>query len=263
MARDADGSDREAPRGEGRNRNRGSGRDTPFVVPREAIYFLLLQRSRYRWQPLYRLFSLVGLGGVYKQRITRSFIEARRAEVIGRKYQRDVNATLDLVKDHLPTGLEAAVDVGGGIGGLCLALWRRYPASLKRLYLLDRSEVSPEYYTGFEEKAAFYNSLAVGRRFLLENGVPDEVIRTVDAARDPFPPGPLDLVISTLAWGFHFPVSTYVEEARAALKPHGVVILHIRKETDGEEVLAQHFREVERIDEARRSHLVVARGPRS
>jgi SAM-dependent methyltransferase len=247
------------------NRETSSGplnSDSPFRVPREAIYFLLLQRSRYRWQPLYRLFSLVGLGGLYKQRMTRSFIEARRAKIIGRKYQRDVNATLDLVEDHIPAGPEAAVDVGGGIGGLCLALWRRYPDTLNRLYLLDRSEVTPEYYTGFQKEAAFYNSLAVGRRFLLENGVPEEVIRTVDAARDPFPPGPLDLVISTLAWGFHFPVSTYVEQARRALKPDGAVILHVRKDTDGEEVLARHFGEVERVQEARRSHLVVARGPR-
>lgn len=238
------------------------GAGDPFHVPREAVYFLLLQRSRYRWQPLYRLFSMVGLGGLYKQRVTRSFIEARRAATIGRRYQRDIERTLDLVQPHLPARIEAAVDVGGGIGGLCLGLWRRFPSTLRRLFLLDRTEVTPTYYTGFRKEAAFYNSLDVGRRFLLENGVPPEVSRTVDAADEPFPDGPLDLVISTLAWGFHFPVSTYVEEARRALSREGALILHVRKGTDGEEVLATHFGEVRRIEENRRSHLVVATAPR-
>jgi len=235
---------------------------TPFHVPREAIYFLLLQRSQYRWQPLYRLFSLVGAGSFYKQRVTRSAVEARRARVIGRRYQEDVDRTLDLVREHLPSRIEAAVDVGGGIGGLCLALWRRHHDTLEKLFLLDRTEVTPTYYTGFRKEAAFYNSLDVARRFLVENGVPARVVRTVDAAEEPFPDGPLDLVISTLAWGFHFPVSTYVEEARRALTPGGAVILHVRKDTDGEEVLGRHFREVRRIREDRRSHLVVARDPR-
>lgn len=233
----------------------------PYVVPDEAVYFLLLQRSRYRWQPLYRLFSLFGAGDLYKQRVTRSFIEKRRAPAIGRRYRRDIEATLDQVAPHLPARIVSAVDVGGGIGGLCLGLWRRYAETLERLHLLDRSEVTPTYYTGFRDEAAFYNSLEVARDFLRLNGVPERVTRIVDAAKDPFPEGPHDLVISTLAWGFHFPVSTYVDEVRRTLAPDGALILHVRRDTDGEAVLEANFRSVRRIDENRRSHLVVARDP--
>src|SRR5436190_2992886 len=95
----------------GMNELSGAGPGDPYRVPPEAIYLLLLQRASYRFQPLYRPFSWLGLGGFYKQRVTRSFVEVRRADTIGRKYQQDIEATLDRVQKHLPARVEAAVDV--------------------------------------------------------------------------------------------------------------------------------------------------------
>ena len=240
--------------------------DTPgrsFAIPEEAIFFLLLQRARYRWQPLYRLFSLLGAGGIYKRRITRSFIETRRAATIGRLYRDDVDATLDLIQPWLPARVETVVDIGCGLGGFSLGLWLRFPDTLRKLYLLDRSAMSRDLHFGFRGEAAFYNSLAEAERFLLLNGVPGEVIHTVDVGKDPYPEPAADVVISTFAWGFHFPVGTYVEEVRTRLRPDGIVALHVRQNTDGDAVLARHFEEVHRIRKGRSSHLVVARHPRT
>lgn len=242
---------------------RSSIANDPYIVPREAIYYLLLQRSRYRCQPLYRLFSIVGAGDFYKQRMTRSFIEARRAPAIGRQYQTGIDAILDQVQPWIPSGLTGVIDVGGGIGGMLLGIWRRYHATLTDLYLVDRTEVSPTYYTGYRKEAAFYNSMAVAREFLHVNGVPDEVVHLVDTAQDSFPAGPVQLIISTVAWGFHFPVETYIDAACDALTPNGAIILNVRKGTEGEAVLRRRFESIDHIAEDRRSHLIAASGLRS
>jgi SAM-dependent methyltransferase len=235
---------------------------TPFWVQEGAVFFLTVQRPRYRWQPLYRLFSLLGLGGVYKRRVTRSFVERRRAEAIGRLYAQDVEETLARVAPHLPPRVESVVDIGCGIGGMSLGLWRRFPESIRSLYLLDRSEVTPSLYMGFRKEAAFYNSLEETERFLLGNGVPREVIRIVDVSKAPFPEVQADVAISTFAWGFHFPVDRYVEAVRRALRPEGVVALHVRREKGGEELLREHFEEVTVIHRGKSGDLIVAKRPR-
>jgi SAM-dependent methyltransferase len=237
------------------------GHSQAYRVPPEAIRFLLLQRSRYRCQPLYRLFSLLGAGRFYKDRMVDSRFERSRALKIGRQYRADVEETLSLVEDRLPGNPGTIVDIGCGIGGMSLGLWQRFSESIQRLYLLDRSELSADVYTGFRDEAAFYNSLEVASQFLTANDVPDEVIQTVDVAREPYPDEAADIVISTFAWGFHFPVSTYLDEVRGWLAPGGVVLLDVRDGTGGEEELRRSFSSVERIRDGRSSGLFVAAGP--
>jgi len=230
-------------------------------MPPEAIRFLLLQRSGYRCQPLYRLFSLLGAGRIYKDRMVDSRFERSRAPTIGRQYREDVEETLSLVGDRLPRKPGTIVDIGCGIGGLSLGLWHRFSDSIQHLYLLDRSKLSADVYTGFRDEAAFYNSLDAAFRFLRENDVPEEVIRTVDVAHESYPDQAADVVISTFAWGFHFPVSTYLDEVRSRLAPGGVVILDVRDGTDGEAELRRSFSKVERIRDGRSSGLFVAAAP--
>ena len=56
-----------------------------------------------------------------------------------------------------------------------------------------------------------------------------------------------DVVISIISWGFHYPVSTYLEDVHEALVPGGVAILDIRNGTDGVAALRRRFH-VEQID---------------
>lgn len=43
---------------------------------------------------------------------------------------------------------------------------------------------------------------------------------------------PLDLVISLVSWGFHFPVSTYLDQVHDLLREGGRLILDLRKRKD-------------------------------
>jgi len=56
---------------------------------------------------------------------------------------------------------------------------------------------------------------------------------------------PVDLIISMKSWGFHYPISTYLELARNSLNKGGRIITDLRKNTGQIEVLAKWFHLVE------------------
>lgn len=45
----------------------------------------------------------------------------------------------------------------------------------------------------------------------------------------------VDLVFSLVSWGYHYPVTDYLEDACALLRPGGTLILDVRTGTDGRE----------------------------
>jgi SAM-dependent methyltransferase len=103
---------------------------------------------------------------------------------------------------------------------------------------MDRSRLDHIYY-GFESKAAFYNDTTLTRQFLRLNGVPDDKQHYIEAAPSNLDRCGLqvDLVISLIAWGFHFPLSVYLDEVLRALRPGGRIIVDLRSGSDGEELL--------------------------
>jgi len=70
--------------------------------------------------------------------------------------------------------------------------------------------------------------------------------------------GTVDLVVSLISWGFHYPVPVYLDQVRALLRPGGRVILDVRKETDGRAQLEARFPGVTTISETRKKERVVA-----
>jgi len=68
----------------------------------------------------------------------------------------------------------------------------------------------------------------------------------------------IDVVVSILAWGFHFPISTYLPAVYQALKPGGILIVDIRKGTNGLEELATKFNSTHIITSAARYDRVLA-----
>jgi len=64
------------------------------------------------------------------------------------------------------------------------------------------------------------------------------------------------LVISTLSWGFHYPISTYIKSVFNLLNDKGLLILDLRKgETSNEELrkLLENFN-IEIINSKRKYH---------
>jgi SAM-dependent methyltransferase len=215
----------------------GSGADG-VVLPSGAEPYLALQRTAYQ-HPVNRPFRWLGLGAVY-DRLLLAPVERRRTASLARAYEDDLRREHEQMAPFLPPAASRVLDIGCGLAGIDLFLHRHYGGGFN-LVLLDRDGRSGSFY-GFRAEAAYYNSLALARALLCANGVPDAGIATFDLDRDGFPGGaPYDLVVSLLSWGFHYPVGVYLERVLGALAPGGVVIMDVRKGTDGEQQLEAAF----------------------
>ncbi len=93
------------------------------------------------------------------------------------------------------------------------------------------------------------------------NGVGPDRIETIEANDSGEVPinRPLDLVISLISWGFHYPVDTYLAQIRSLLSKNGVLILDVRKNTDGMKKIKEQFRHVDIIEEKAKRYRLAAR----
>jgi len=236
---------------------RPSGR---IDVPDDALRYILFQRTDYLALPrrplLYRALRHLSRRPPLDAAI--ALESAWRGGAVRRAFNRDMAREYGEIRPHLPRRAVAILDIGCGVGGIDVLLHRHY--GTPRLYLADRTQTSDRVYYGFEERGAFYNSFDATRRLLLGNRIPERDLRfreVGDECRLDIPE-PVDLVVSLISWGFHYPVPVYLDQVRALLRPGGRVILDVRKETDGRAQLEARFPGVTTISETRKKERVVA-----
>ena len=148
-------------------------------------------------------------------------IARRTAAVILGEYR----ALAPLWRDTAPARV---ADIGCGYAFFDLFLARDMAADL----LLIDLEANERRHFGFRAEGAAYSSLSVARRLLEDNGVEPGRIRTLnprdEAAEDA---GPVDLAVSFLSCGFHYPVDVYLSFLDRALTPGGAAIFDLRAAT--------------------------------
>jgi SAM-dependent methyltransferase len=176
-----------------------------------------------------------------------AYIEMHRTHLRGdlkALYAEDVARDYEMIRPHLPARAAATLDIGSGMAGIDVLLWRHYGDPV--VNLLDGTGQT-EVRVLFQQSMSPYNSMSVARRLLEANGVPAE--RIVEWPPDPaLSLPPCDLVVSLLSWGFHFPVATYLPLVERCLRPGGRVILDVRKDTDGLEALDARLAPVTVVD---------------
>ncbi|SDZ52807.1 hypothetical protein SAMN05444004_11939 [Jannaschia faecimaris] len=97
-----------------------------------------------------------------------------------------------------------------------------------RLLLIDIEDGDVRHF-GFAENGSAYTSLERARAFLEANGVPGDAIETVNPqSQDLSAQAPVDLAISMLSCGFHYPAATYADFYAYGVAPGGAVILDVR-----------------------------------
>jgi hypothetical protein len=156
-------------------------------------------------------------------------VRARRAAIID-------GAVLEIYREYLPlrsclSGLAVrpahVIDIGCGQAINDLFLYRDFAPTLT---LADIKQTEAQYH-GWAAKGSGYASLDAARAFLTGNGVPAEMIETVDArqrAPQAGKPGPT-LVTSLYSCGFHYPVDAYAPLFRDVLTDGGIICLDLRR----------------------------------
>ncbi len=99
--------------------------------------------------------------------------------------------------------------------------------------LIDIEQTTHRHFK-FKPEASGYSSLSVAREFLSSNGCKDDKITTTNPRCQGRPiVAEVDLAVSFLSCGFHFPWSEYLEFFHTAVRPDGSIILDLRSSESG------------------------------
>jgi SAM-dependent methyltransferase len=220
-------------------------------IPDEAVKYILFQRTAFlkfpntftnRWLDRIIPFSLYYKHLVKKQakcnsiNIKTGYIDDMRKEYLS-------------FKDFLPKICTSILDVGCGVAGIDIFLNEHYRESQLVFYLLDKTRISRSVYYLFRRKGAFYNSLEVAKDMLIQNDVLEKNVHLLEATNknEIVINGNVDLAISLLSWGFHYPIETYLNKVYDLLNKGGSLIIDIRIGTNGINALNNIFNKVEVI----------------
>lgn len=214
-----------------------------YKLSSESLYYVLLQRTELHsvfYNIVHKLKNKY-LEKLYINHLIKFEIKFRK-KAIERGYYDVMEKEFFTFSDKLENKYNNVLDIGCGIAGIDCILSKKI--NIGEICLLDKSGIADELYYGFEEGAANYNSLVLAKKNLVANGVDKDKVKTVDINKEKFPEQKFDLIISLISWGFHYPVGTYIKEVKACLSNDGMLILDIRKNTDGYDVLKGYFNNV-------------------
>jgi hypothetical protein len=231
-------------------------------VPKSASLFIILQRTAYQTPFLARL--LRRFPGPISLAYATIEARVRYVNIIDR-FQRSIHRDFRSIESALPPAATNILDIGCGLAAIDVFLYRHYIIpSQPDLYLADFDETSKRIDYSYGRSPTRYNSLQIAREMLLDNDVPSQAIHFInpeDIVRAQDLPR-FNLVISTLAWGFHFPVDAYAQAVFNLMADGGSLILDIRKGTDGIGQLEKLFRVTQIIEESETRQRVLAISPR-
>jgi len=222
-----------------------------ITIPDNAVKYIFFQRTAYLVIPkniFYKKLKKLSPWSFYNFIV--ALEAAFRKRSVRRLFNEDMIAEYEIIKAHLPNNCSKILDIGCGVAGIDILLHRHYACDGNlAFYLLDKTIVDKKVYYLFEKEGSFYNSLELAKEILVKNGIPKENIHLLEVPSDYkiyTEPG-FDLVISLLSWGFHYPVSTYLEQVYDLLREGGYLIIDIRRGSGGEKELGQRFKSVEII----------------
>ena len=221
-------------------------------ISNEAVIYIMFQRTSYSRLTnsfIYRVFNKIFPFSFYNNLV--KYEANTNPSRIKALYENDMRREYLLIVKYLPKSCSTILDIGCGLAGIDIFFHRHYQDKSPVFYLLDKTYTEGNVYYGFKSKGAFYNSLKMAQTMLINNGLPLQNIHTLEANENNEIniDGKIDLIISLISWGFHYPVSIYLNRVYNILNNGGSIILDIRKGTDGIEILKNKFTKIEIIME--------------
>ncbi len=170
-----------------------------------------------------------------------------------------VTAELQDIFDKIAPQIEQVApkrlaDLGCGQAFIDLQIYRRFGCDL---VLIDIEE-SSDIHFGFADDGAGYADLANARAFLVANGVPDAAITTINPRKAALAEvGSVDMAISLLSCGFHYPVETYDAFFKAQVSK--AILLDCRNHKGGKKALRAYGTVTEVGEEKKHTRLLCTR----
>jgi SAM-dependent methyltransferase len=233
-----------------------------LLIPDKAVKYILFQRTAYLIYQNNKILNKIAIHlPFYTYNRAVLFEACLFKNRIKRLFSEDMEREYENIREHLPERPRSILDIGCGVAGIDIMLARHYAEKgiYPDLYLLDKSELDDKVYYGIEKVASYYNSLDVARGLLEANGAKPDKIHSQEVTGAPVFPGvDFDLVISLISWGFHYPVSTYLDEVHKRLRPGGRLIIDIRKGQGGEQLVEGKFGSIKIIGEFQKHVRVLA-----
>ncbi|MHA0286117.1 hypothetical protein ACXYX3_06635 [Mycobacterium sp. C3-094] len=185
---------------------------------------------------------------------------SRNSKEILRSYDDEMLAEYERRAKFIPDHGNSILDIGCGLASIDYHIYNRMRGDGPMIYLLDRTSTEQQVWYRYEARGAFYNSLELAKTNLMLKGVPENRVICIDAPEDGhlnLDSGSLDFVISTISWGFHYPIALYLESVWRVMSAGGVLLVDVRKGTNGYETLKQKFGTAAEIVDEAEKHFVV------
>ncbi|MHC4638016.1 MAG: hypothetical protein ACYTBV_11015, partial [Planctomycetota bacterium] len=155
-------------------------------IPDEAVKYILFQRTGYLFLP--RTLFCRALKKFTRGPSTNIIV---RLESVFRKsrvkelFTDDMRSEYDSMSQWLGGSCEKILDIGCGVAGIDVFLYRHYNCDKNiDFYLLDKTSVDEKVYYFFEKHGSFYNSLSVAEDILHGNGISREKIHPIEVPSD-------------------------------------------------------------------------------
>lgn len=150
-------------------------------------------------------------------------------ETIARRAAGVIHAEYKAIKGLLQgLNLKRLADIGCGYGFFDLFAAQDLGC---HVLLIDIEENTHRHF-GFNLEGAAYSSLSRAKRLLVSNGIKSSMIETLNPSKKPVEASkPVDLTVSFLSCGFHYPVDTYLPFLDKVLRPGGAAIFDLRRST--------------------------------
>ena len=153
-----------------------------------------------------------------------------------------------LMKDEVSTISEFLeqnqniLSIGGGIGGLEVAIMKKFDQS--NITFIEKDYISKKIKYGWDDKnSEGYNNLSLMENLFFDNGISNSRYKIIDYNKEIFPEDSFDLVISLYSLDYHYDFNIYLNYLKKTTNENTVIIF----DTIRSEYFKKIFKEIKII----------------
>ena len=199
---------------------------------------LLLQRNEFLSSSQIKLRKFFG-----RSLFTNFFINYFQDINLEQKVFDKIKEEFETLKNYLPSNVKNIMDIGCGIGLINIFL-NDYFIDCQKFYLLDKNNIDSKIVYGFSDNYESYSITNVTKNFLINNNIKEHKLNLIDVDKNfSIKPNSIDLCISLVSMGYHYPLSQYLDTMKEVSNNNTVFIFKFFNEFSSQSVLFELFKE--------------------